>query len=380
MWGVAQIILALAVTCGVLAWLLLAPPASPPGGTDAPSAANEAVSLVGSRSIRIDPSSPISQKLDVLTVKATTITDPVMTVTGTVAASLRPGVGKDKDKDSWQFNSPEVLTAYTDWQKAILDITFTETQAMRIRELAVTRNSAQTEVVERLRKLVSAGTDSLKDLRVEETNKLQYKIQGDKDVYEADTAVRNARKTEAALARQLQQAGLDPGLITTTTSEVDLVMAEVPEGKLTRVMIGQGCQAQFFGIPGQIFSGKVVSLSPVVTKDRRTLRVLFIINDPKDQLRPGMFAEIGLGTDARQVLRVSADSVVHADRADYVLIGTGPDEWRITEVQIGELFGSELEILSGVKAGDRVIGKGAVLLKPVIVRAVRTPVQGEVRP
>jgi hypothetical protein len=40
-------------------------------------------------------------------------------------------------------------------------------------------------------------------------------------------------------------------------------------------------------------------------------------------------------------------------------------------VQVGELRGANVEVLAGLKAGDRVLGKGAVLLKPVVVRALQ---------
>ena len=48
-----------------------------------------------------------------------------------------------------------------------------------------------------------------------------------------------------------------------------------------------------------------------------------------------------------------------------------PGTWQITEVQIGELQGSDVEVLSGVKAGERVLGQGAILLKPVVVRCLQ---------
>ena len=290
-------------------------------------------------------------------------------MTGTVAASLRPGAGKGDDY--WQFNTPEVLTAYTDWQKATADIAFSESQLKSVKELAETRVESQKKVVARLEKLVQAGTDTPKDLAVEQTNLIQYQIQGRKEVHEAETAVRLARRNEAALARQLQQAGLEPDLLKSATSDMDIVMADVPEGFLDRVKVGQGCQARFVGIPQQVFDGKVTTIAPVISKERRSLRVLFVIHDPKDQLRPGMFAEIGLGTDPRDALLVPADGVVHIGRADYLLVASGqPDVWRVAEVQVGEPQNGRVEILRGVKPGDKVLGEGAILLKPLILQAL----------
>ena len=255
------------------------------------------------------PDCPLCRKLHVATVQVAQITAPVATVTGVVAASLRPGNGKGNDY--WQFNSPELLTAFTDWEKATADIAFAQTQLAAIKQLADTKVDAQQKLVARMKKLVAAGTDTEKDLAASQADLIQSQIQGRKDVHEAETAVRLAKRTEAALARQLQQGGLDPDLLRSTTWDVDIVMADVPEGLMSRVKIGQRCDARFFGLPEQLFPGKVRAIAPVLSKERRSLRVLFAISDPHDLLRPGMFADIGLGTDARSALLAPSEAIVH---------------------------------------------------------------------
>jgi hypothetical protein len=85
-----------------------------------------------------------------------------------------------------------------------------------------------------------------------------------------------------------------------------------------------------------------------------------------------MFAEIGLGTDKRQALLMPADGVLHVGGKDYALLGTDAGTWQITEVQTGELRGTNVEVLAGLKAGERVLGKGAILLKPAVVAAVQS--------
>jgi hypothetical protein len=400
-WSVGQFVVALAATLGVLGYLLVMPASRPDvPSDDRQAAADEAVRLAGPGLIRVAPDTPLGRKLTegATQVTSTWITAPVLTVTGTVVASLRPAAGRlngitpamlavtgglaaTPASDYWQFNAPEVLTAYTDWQKARADIVFTRAQLVSIREAAVERTRAQRELVDTMVRLVNAGTETQKQLNIERSTLRQYEIQERKETHEADTAVKIAERTEAALARQLQQAGLDPALLTSVTSDVDIVMADVPETYLERVKAGQGCEARFFGIPGQVFAGQVKSIAPVISKERRSLRVLFTITDLNDQLRPGMFADIGLGTDPREALLAPADGVVHVGRSDYVLVGAdAPDTWRVTEVRVGDARGTAVEILAGLKPGDRVVGKGAVLLKPFIVNAVQQTVTGVVQP
>ncbi len=219
-------------------------------------------------------------------------------------------------------------------------------------------------MVRRLEKLVEAGTESLREVTAERANLIQVEITGRQEVHQAETALRMARREEAVQARRLQQAGLSIELLRSVTSDVDIVMAEVPEGRLNQVRIGQGCVARLFGLPKERFPGRVQSIAPVLSPERRSLRVLFTIDDPDDKLRPGMFAEIGLGTDSREALLVPADAILHIGRSDYVLVADGDNTWRVAEVQVGDPYRNEVQILDGLRGTDQVIAKGAILFKP----------------
>src|SRR5207247_3875426 len=115
-------------------------------------------------------------------------------------------------------------------------------------------------------------------------------------------------------------------------SDTDVVMADGPEGRIAQVQTGLGCEAKFFGIPDQLFHGKVNRVLRVLSKDRHSLRVLFVIRDPKDQVRPGMFAEIGLGTDARETILIPTEAILHIGRSDYVLVHDGGTTLPVADV------------------------------------------------
>jgi len=84
-----------------------------------------------------------------------------------------------------------------------------------------------------------------------------------------------------------------------------------------------------------------------------------------------MFAEIGLGTDPHETVLMPAEGVLHVGRADYALVGTDSGVWQITEVTVGELTDAGVEILAGLQGGERVLGTGAILLKPFVVKALQ---------
>jgi RND family efflux transporter MFP subunit len=367
--SMGQFLIALVATTLFLVYLLVNPlePPTPPEERVTPPA--EVVTIPAPGRIRVEPGSPFDQKVESVLARKAVISDPILYVTGRVAASLRPG--KDKDDDFWQFESADTLTAFADWQKAQADIAFNETQLEQVKELAKTRLEAQKELVGRLQKLVDAGTDTIRDLTAERANLIQTEISGRQEIHQAETALRLARREEAAQARRLQQAGFSLELLSSVTSDVDIVMADVPEARLSQVKVGQACRARFFGLPRERFPGQVKSIAPVLSAERRSLRVLFTIDDPDDKLRPGMFAEIGLGTDEREALLVPADAILHIGRTDYVMVAEGDNTWRVTEVQVGEPYRTEIEILDGLPSGARIISKGAILFKPLVVRSLQ---------
>ncbi len=328
------------------------------------------VSLAGPRLIAVQPGSLLEKKLEIATVRRERLTTPLLTVTGAVTARLR--AGSEPVEDRWQFSNIELSGSYADWQKARTEVEFATKQLAKTRELTAAQLSSQNRAVERLRKLVATGTEAIRDLTAAEANLLQTQLEGQKAVFEAESALTLATRSRAALERQLLQAGVDPALLEEVPAGAALVMADVPEVRIGLVAAGQSCEARFYGLPKQRFQGKVRSLAPALSPERRTLRVFFELDDRDDRLRPGMYAEIGLGTDPRESILAPADGMLHIAHADYVLTEAGHGLWRVTEVQVGERAGERVEILDGLADGQRLIGNGAILLKPLVVQALRS--------
>jgi multidrug efflux pump subunit AcrA (membrane-fusion protein) len=100
--------------------------------------------------------------------------------------------------------------------------------------------------------------------------------------------------------------------------------------------------------------------------------VLFDLEDKDDRLRPGMFAEIGLGTDPREAILIPTSAVIHVNREDYVFRHTddGGPYYDVVKVEVSEAPGDMVEVLSGLKPGDRIAGNDAVLFKPLAIRSL----------
>ncbi|ASF46885.1 efflux RND transporter periplasmic adaptor subunit [Methylovulum psychrotolerans] len=336
------------------------------------------VELAGNRLIRVKAGSLLEQKFSITSVQKQRITTPLLVVTGAVVARLP--VGSAPKEDRWQFNSIELSGVYADWQRAQAEKDFNAKRLEKIRELTAAQYNSQKLAVDRLRKLVATGTEAIRDLTAAEATLMEVQLGGQKDVYEAETALTVSSRSRAALERKLLQEGVDPVLLESSSPGVSLIMADVPELRISLVAVGQACAARFYGLPDQVFAGKVRSLAPTLSAERHTLRVFFELNDAADQFKPGMYAEIGLGTDPRDAILVPTDGVLHSGNSDYVLIGAQEGLWRITEVSVGESIDDRIEILKGVREGERIIGNGAILLKPMLVQSLQNEEADNRRP
>jgi len=132
-----------------------------------------------------------------------------------------------------------------------------------------------------------------------------------------------------------------------------------------RIRRGAVAKIVFPALPGQSFSGKVTQIGEQVDLDSRTVPVRIEVRNENGKLRPGMSATASLiaGADTGRVLAVPAASLQRTGEQWVVFVPRSEDEFVIREVGRGRDLGGEVEVLSGVIAGETVVLDGAFLLK-----------------
>jgi hypothetical protein len=356
------------VAAAIVIYFIVRPPTRVPAAERDLSVAADMARVVGPKELEISPGSALERHVDTHTVVAEKVSMPLLTVTGSVAAHSHKGPGNPQDR--WQFQSPDVSSAYADWRRFQNDVDYAGKQLEKTRELGKAQITRYTDVYQRLKKLVEeTGTEAQKDLSAAHADLIQAEIQTRKDEFDAESTLNTALRNRAQATRSLVQAGIDPGSLDQDDA-VAIIVAQVPEVQMRGVKEGQSCIARFYGLPDATFPGKITRIVPTLSTDRRTLRVLFQLGDADERLRPGMFADVGIGTDSREATLVPAQGTVHVGDRDYVLARAKAGPWRIQEVDLGEQKGPLIEARSGVTIGEEVIGRGAILLKPFVIQAL----------
>jgi cobalt-zinc-cadmium efflux system membrane fusion protein len=122
----------------------------------------------------------------------------------------------------------------------------------------------------------------------------------------------------------------------------------------------------FPALPGQRFTGSVTRIGQRVDETSRTVDVRIDIDNPSGVLRPGMSASanVPIGDATATVVTVPVEAIQRHPRGWCVFIpGAQEGRFEMREVGRGRDLGGEVEVLSGLRAGERVVVDGAFLLK-----------------
>jgi Cu(I)/Ag(I) efflux system membrane fusion protein len=140
------------------------------------------------------------------------------------------------------------------------------------------------------------------------------------------------------------------------------VLADAYETDLSRIRIGMPATLSLQAFPNKTFSGKVIFVDPIMDPKTRTAKVRLEFPNPKADLKPEMFGEVMLKTEAREGLRIPADAVIDSGTKKVVFVALGEGKLQPREIQVGPVAGDEVEVLSGLAAGEKVVTRANFLV------------------
>lgn len=137
------------------------------------------------------------------------------------------------------------------------------------------------------------------------------------------------------------------------------------ERDAVRITKGARVRITFSALPGRDFPGTVALIGGEVSQQSRTIPIRIDIANPSGVLRPGMSASAALpvGESSQQVITVPVAAVQRVRGAWCVFLPKAAGTFEIRIIGRGRDLGSEVEVLSGLTAGETIIVDGAFLLK-----------------
>ena len=143
------------------------------------------------------------------------------------------------------------------------------------------------------------------------------------------------------------------------------VMVQVFERDAVNVGVGSLAHVTVAALPGQEFDGRVALVGRQVDPGSRTVPIRIELSNAGGALRPGMSASTRLEVagQSRTILAVPAAALQRVGERWLAFIPKAEFEYEMRPVGRGRDLGNDVEVVSGLKAGETVVVEGAFLLK-----------------
>ena len=140
------------------------------------------------------------------------------------------------------------------------------------------------------------------------------------------------------------------------------IYADIYESEVAAVKLNQPASVTFAAYPGESFQGTVSYVYPTLNAEARTVRVRLELPNPKLKLKPGMYGTVTLRTDEVKTLVVPKEAVLETGLRQLVFLDRGQGVYQPYPVKVGRRSQDRVEILQGIKEGDRVVTSAQFLL------------------
>lgn len=172
-------------------------------------------------------------------------------------------------------------------------------------------------------------------------------------------------KVRAPFAGVVTQRNIDVGALVNSGSTMLFRVAQtnllrtylnVPQSSAEDVRVGQMASLATPELPERKFSGAVTRTANALDPSSRTLLVEVQVPNPEGKLLPGMYVEVDLHLPRKDPpLLLPSDTLSVRPEGTMVAVLDAGNAVHFQRVVVGRDYGSQIEILSGLSAGQRVI-------------------------
>jgi membrane fusion protein, copper/silver efflux system len=140
------------------------------------------------------------------------------------------------------------------------------------------------------------------------------------------------------------------------------VVADIYENELSVIKVGDTAKIQISYFPGRELTSKIEFVSPTVSTETRTAQVRFSITNTGGKLKPGMFTDVELKVNLGNRLAVPDEAVIDTGLRQIVYVDKGDGYFEPRAVTPGLRAEKLVEVLSGLKAGEKVASSANFLI------------------
>jgi len=356
------------VALAVLALMIAGPATAADKNAEAARDANEIVLTAGSpqlNSLKVEPVNeipvPVTEPLNGKIVFDENRTARIFSPVAGRALSIKAQVGDavKAGQTLLVMDSPDVGGAVADVRKAQAD--------MQLKQQAL----------ERSRMLVDHGVLAKKEVEVAQADWATSRAESERAGARlknlgVSTAANDNYAVRSPIAgivvdrkinpgSEVRPDGADPLFIVTDPGSL-WASIDLPERELSRISQGQKLSVQVDAYPDEVFNGEVKTIGVMVDPTTRRIPVRCTV-DSKGKLKPEMYARITpLDNSQHRVIRLPNSALITEGLYSYVFVEERPLHFKKRKVTLDLQRREYATVKDGLKAGERVVVGGAILL------------------
>jgi multidrug efflux pump subunit AcrA (membrane-fusion protein) len=147
------------------------------------------------------------------------------------------------------------------------------------------------------------------------------------------------------------------------------LLGEVKERDLAKVRAGQKVDFTVAAYPGAEFHGAIARVGTSVEAETRTFEVRVEVDNRDGRLKPGMFADMAITTGIVKDALLASDAAVQSDGGERIaFVALDGNRFEKRRLKIGLEAGGRVQILEGIRAGERVVTEGSFTLKSELLK------------
>lgn len=136
-------------------------------------------------------------------------------------------------------------------------------------------------------------------------------------------------------------------------------VAQIPEQQISQVKVGQTVSIEIPALGNEKRVGKLIHVGQTVNPETRTVLVRTELDNQDGQLKPAMLATMLIEARPQDRLVVPAKAIVREGEGDHVFVEETSGRFVLRPVKLGVDQGGFRVVLSGLKAGERIVAEGA---------------------
>ncbi|MGY8986306.1 MAG: efflux RND transporter periplasmic adaptor subunit [Sphingomonadales bacterium] len=253
---------------------------------------------------------------------------------------------------------------FVEKSRILVELTNTEEMAQS-REAEATLREAEQQL-ERIKDLQNKGnaSEALLDTRIRSVEEARSRL-GAAQARNDDRVIRAPFAGILGLRSVSEGTLVFPGAQITTLDDIETIKLDfsVPERFLSNLSKGQGVVAKSAAFSGSEFKGIVKTINSRIDPITRAVIVRAEIKNADHRLRPGMLLTIKMIGEKRKSLSIEEKALVPVSGEQFLFKFNEDGKALRQLVTIGRRQNGFVEILSGLKAGDKVVVSGTTRLR-----------------